>query len=72
MSATMAAARVADHLGAALVEGEGRLFDVTVQHLKGDALLPTVKGLQSRVTAALERIFGTALILIGVKMWLGR
>ncbi|MGD9128475.1 MAG: helicase-related protein [Planctomycetia bacterium] len=56
MSATIAAERVAAHLNAALVEGQGRLFDVTVHHLKGDALLPTVKGLESRVVAALYHL----------------
>lgn len=55
MSATLAAARVADWLGAALLEGEGRLFPVTVAH-SGDNVLPEARDLSDRVAAAVRSV----------------
>jgi len=53
MSATLAAERVARHLGGAHVRAEGRIFDVAISHVPGQALLPDGRGLEDRVEEAL-------------------
>jgi len=55
MSATLAAERVARHLGRVHVRAEGRAFDVEVSHVPGQALLPDNRGLEDRVDEALRR-----------------
>ncbi|MBW2276402.1 MAG: ATP-dependent RNA helicase [Deltaproteobacteria bacterium] len=55
MSATLAAERVARHLGGTHVRAEGRVFDVAVSHVPGQTLLPDGRGLEDRVDEALER-----------------
>lgn len=59
MSATLAGDRVAHHLGGRHLRGEGRAYPVEVRHLakgggtgEGGPLLPTVRGLEARVTRA--------------------
>jgi ATP-dependent helicase HrpB len=53
MSATLEGERVADHLGGSHLEGEGRMHPVEVHHVAGDALLPSVRGLEERLLGAL-------------------
>ncbi len=55
MSATLDGDRVAGHIGGVHLAGEGRAFPVDRHHLAGDTLLPDVRGLERRVSAALDR-----------------
>ncbi len=54
MSATIEADRVADHLGGVHLRGQGRTFPITVRWLPGEASLPTRKGLEDRLLAAIS------------------
>ena len=54
MSATLDAERVARHLGAHHLRGEGRTYPLTVRHPPGGPLLPDAEGLPGRVGAALD------------------
>jgi ATP-dependent helicase HrpB len=54
MSATIQAERLADHLGGVHLGGEGRTFPIEVRWRPGDATLPTKRGLDERLVAALE------------------
>lgn len=54
MSATIQAERLATHLGGVHLGGEGRTFPIEVRWRPGDATLPTKRGLEERLVAALE------------------
>ena len=54
MSATLDGDRVATHLGAHHLRGEGRTFPLTIRHLGSEPLLPDPRGLESRVAHALD------------------
>jgi ATP-dependent helicase HrpB len=54
MSATLQGDRLAGHLGGVHLEGKGRTFPITMRHLPGDATLPTKRGLEQRLAAALD------------------
>ncbi|MCP4604132.1 MAG: ATP-dependent RNA helicase [Proteobacteria bacterium] len=54
MSATLAAERVASHLGGAHLHAEGRAFEVTCRHVPGKDMLPTLSGLEERIGEALH------------------
>jgi ATP-dependent helicase HrpB len=54
MSATLDGDRVATHLGAHHLRGEGRAFPLTIRHLGPEPLLPDPRNLESRVTKALD------------------
>ena len=54
MSATIQAERLATHLGGVHLGGEGRTFPIEVRWRPGDATLPTKRGLEERLLAALE------------------
>ncbi len=54
MSATLDGDRVATHLGAHHLRGEGRTFPLTISHLGPEPLLPDPRNLESRVTKALD------------------
>ena len=60
MSATLDARRVADHLGATLLSGEGRLYPVTLEHLGDPTALPSARDLEPRVAAAVAAAAGAA------------
>jgi len=53
MSATLQAERLADHLGGVHIGGQGRTFPIAVRWLPGEASLPTKRGLEERLIAAL-------------------
>ena len=54
MSATLDGDRVATHLGAHHLRGEGRAFPLSIRHLGTEPLLPDPRGLESRVLRALD------------------
>ncbi|MFO0749031.1 MAG: helicase-related protein [Myxococcota bacterium] len=54
MSATIQADRLAEHIGGIHISGQGRTFPIAVRWLPGDAALPTKRGLEDRLVAALE------------------
>ena len=54
MSATLEGERLADHLGGVHLVGEGRTFPISVRWLAAGAALPTKRGLEERLMAALE------------------
>lgn len=54
MSATIQAERLADHLGGVHIAGQGRTFPIEVRWRPGDATVPTKRGLDDRLIAALE------------------
>jgi len=54
MSATLEGDRLAEHLGGLHIVGEGRTFPISVRWMPGQALLPTRRGLDDRLIAALE------------------
>ena len=54
MSATLQAERLAEHLGGVHLSGQGRTYPIAVRWLPGDATLPTKRGLEDRIVAALE------------------
>jgi len=58
MSATLQGERVAEHIGGVHLVGEGRTFPIEVRWLPGDATLPTRRGLEDRVLAALDACAG--------------
>lgn len=53
MSATLQGERLARHLGGVHLSGEGRTFPIETRWLAGDAGLPTKRGLEERLQAAL-------------------
>lgn len=53
MSATIQAQRLADHLGGVHIGGEGRTFPIEVRWRGGEASVPTKRGLDERLAAAL-------------------
>ncbi len=55
MSATMQAERVANHLDGTHIHAHGRTYPVEVNHVKGRALLPDIRGLEDRLREALTR-----------------
>jgi ATP-dependent helicase HrpB len=56
MSATIQGPRLAAHLNGTHIHAEGRLFPVHIGYEAGNALLPTVKGLEDRLWKALRRV----------------
>ena len=58
MSATLDGDRVASHLGAHHLRGEGRTFPLTIRYQDGAPLLPDPRALESRVAQALEATRG--------------
>jgi HrpA-like RNA helicase len=54
MSATIQAERLAEHLGGVHIGGQGRTFPIEVRWRPGEAALPTKRGLEERLVAALE------------------
>lgn len=54
MSATLDATRLAQHLGAELVEAHSPAFPVAVRYVAGEALQPELRGLEGRLEQALE------------------
>lgn len=60
MSATIQADRLADHLGGVHLAGQGRTFPIAVRWLPGDATLPSKRGLEDRLVAALAQAEGDA------------
>ncbi|MFT7579197.1 MAG: ATP-dependent helicase HrpB [Myxococcota bacterium] len=54
MSATLQGDRLAEHLGGVHLVGKGRTFPITMRWLPGDATLPTKRGLEQRLGAALD------------------
>lgn len=54
MSATIQADRLADHIGGVHLGGEGRTFPIEVRWLPGDATLPSKRGMEDRIVAAVE------------------
>lgn len=54
MSATVQGDRIAAHLGGRHVQGTGRTFPVTHHYLPQGTLLPTTRGLEARVRAAVQ------------------
>jgi HrpA-like RNA helicase len=54
MSATIQADRVAQHLGGVHLAGEGRTFPIAVRYHAGDVTVPTKRGLEERIVAALD------------------
>jgi len=55
MSATLDGEAVAAHVGGRLIESEGRLHPVDRRYLPGEAMLPDVRGHETRLAAALDR-----------------
>lgn len=55
MSATMDAKAVAEHVDGQHLQAGGRLYPVTVSHLKSGTFLPEPKGLEDRVVTALKK-----------------
>lgn len=60
MSATLDGDRVAEHIGGVHLAGEGRLFPVDIQYRAGRGELPDGRGLERRLTAALQDAVGLA------------
>lgn len=58
MSATLDAERLAGHMGASVVAGEGRTFPVTVRHVPGRGMLPDGRGLDERLLEAIRMCDG--------------
>lgn len=58
MSATLDGARVAQHLGARLIEAEGSAFPVEIRYRESAPQLPRVEQLVERVRAALDAALG--------------
>ncbi|MCB9553677.1 MAG: DEAD/DEAH box helicase [Myxococcales bacterium] len=54
MSATLDADRIAAHLDARHLHGEGRMYPVTERHIPGDTTLPDPRGLEHRLLQALR------------------
>jgi ATP-dependent helicase HrpB len=54
MSATLQADRVARHIDGVHLEGHGRTFPITTRWQPGDASVPTKRGLEDRLLAALD------------------
>ncbi|MEO6576267.1 MAG: helicase-related protein, partial [Polyangiaceae bacterium] len=54
MSATLDGDRVAAHLGAHHLRGEGRAYPLMIRHLGPEPLLPDPRNLETRVTKALD------------------
>lgn len=75
MSATMDAQAVAEHVTGQHLQAGGRLYPVTVNHLKSGAFLPDPKGLEERVTAALKKalkLHGDVLVFLPGKAEIAR
>lgn len=54
MSATLDADRIATHLDARHLHGEGRMYPVAERHIPGDTTLPDPRGLEHRLLQALR------------------
>jgi ATP-dependent helicase HrpB len=63
-SATLDGERLAEHVGGPHLRGEGRQHPVDVEHLPGDALLPTPDGLEGRIRRALDRLDADGHVLV--------
>jgi ATP-dependent helicase HrpB len=75
MSATIQADRLAQHLGGVHLSGEGRTFPIVTRWLPGDTTLPSKKGLEDRLLAALaqaEGERGDVLVFLPGKQEIGR
>ncbi len=75
MSATIQADRLAQHIGGVHIAGQGRTFPIEQRWLPGDATMPTKRGLEDRLLAALDMCAndpGDVLVFMPGKAEIGR